>query len=144
MTSKPRRWSWRAAVSPTTPQPMTAARRSWWARARSAAIAPVPHEIDMPAPPWPSLWISVLSSSRSARRTKPPSRWGRRPTVVRMTRSHETWTGARRTAASELVERKVRRLITRILRDYKPREQVEIWLSAADLRLGFSEHDPLE
>ena len=53
VTSKPRRWSWRAAVSPTAPQPSTAARRSPWASAMLAAIAPVPHDSDIPEPPWP-------------------------------------------------------------------------------------------
>ena len=42
-----------AAVKPGEPQPITAARRSPCGSARSAAIAPVPHAIDMPAPPWP-------------------------------------------------------------------------------------------
>src|ERR671912_1532329 len=36
--------------------------------------------------------MSVFASSLSARRTKPPGRCGRRPMVVRMTRSHEIFT----------------------------------------------------
>ena len=53
VTSNPRRCSCRAAVSPTAPQPITAARRLSCASAISAAMAPVPHESDIPAPPCP-------------------------------------------------------------------------------------------
>src|SRR5881396_710432 len=43
--------------------------------------------------------MSVLASSFSARRTKPESRCGRKPTVVRITRSNDARTGARLTGA---------------------------------------------
>src|SRR5688572_29592974 len=58
----------------------------------SAAIEPVPHDNDIPAPPCPKLWINVLASSLSDLSTNPDGRCGRRPIVVRMTRSHDALT----------------------------------------------------
>src|SRR5688500_6659129 len=63
----------------------------------SAAIEPVPHDSDMPDPPCPKLWISVLAPKRAALRTNPDGRCGRRPMVVRMIRSHDAFTTGKRT-----------------------------------------------
>ena len=57
----------------------------------------VPHDSDMPEPPWPKLWMIVLVSSLPAFRTNPDGRWGRRPMVVRITRSHAAFTVGNRT-----------------------------------------------
>ncbi len=52
-------------------------------------------ESDMPPPPWPKSCAIVLLSCPSAGTTKPPARSGRKPTVVRVTRSKLTATGVR-------------------------------------------------
>ncbi len=51
VTSKPLRWSWRAAVKPEAPQPRTAARRSRCERRHlGGEVAPTPGEGDAASP----------------------------------------------------------------------------------------------